>query len=72
MTELNALEIIVIKHAKETGCLSMSNNFGLSIETFTSAAKSLQRKFLLEGTPISLDQGHIVSFNLKKDALLLI
>lgn len=72
MTELNALEIIVIKHAKKTGCLSMSNNFGLLIEEFTSAAKSLQRKFLLEGTPISLDQGYIVFFNLKKDALLLI
>lgn len=74
MTELNALEIIVIKHAKDTGCLSMTNNFGLSLESFTSACKSLQRRGLIDGTPISVDQtpGEIISFNLRKDALRLI
>lgn len=74
MTELNELEIIVIKHAKETGCLSMSNNFGLSFESFTLACKSLQRRGLIDGIPISIDQegGQIISFNLMKDALKLI
>lgn len=72
MTEINALEITVIKHAKETGCLSMSNNFGLLIEEFTSAAKSLQKKGLVDGIPNSVDQGFIISFDVKKDALKLI
>lgn len=72
MTELNALEVIVIQHAKKTGCLSMTNNFGLTFESFMSACRSLQRKGLIKGTPIEIDQGEIISFNLKEYALKLI